>query len=367
MKKLSKRDFLISSLAMSAVGLSGCSDSDFIGSPRSSNVHVIDQANASFLDRRTSPSGLDGLDACTRPNERYYRTLAEAGIDTVIRYFSDRNNAGLNCKNLTVRERDMLFDYGFSIAVVYQYNGNVAGRYTGARAQQDAAFILERAQVIRPPDGSTIYIGVDGDISKNSIRSVRAYFTEIRRILGGRFELGVYGPGVHCRSLKDAGLAQFFWVPEAPAWNGTREFIRSQDWTLYQNKTNVDRSSLTAGFGQEVIIDTNIINPKTTDTIGAFSSDNSIKTYDRSKLERVASSRLWVQSDRLDVFDRPGGNVVDRACIARTVHVLRIDGDWALVDLDEDGTAEGYCQVSNLLPLNDMPRWKRSVCSPPNI
>ena len=93
-----------------------------------SRVHVIDMANPGFLDRAEIPRGLDGTNACTRPNHAFFETLVNAGVDTVLRYYSDTNNAGLNCKNVTRRERDLLHDHGLALAIVYQHEGRARNR-----------------------------------------------------------------------------------------------------------------------------------------------------------------------------------------------------------------------------------------------
>lgn len=327
-----------------------------------SGIHVIDMGNAPFLDREAAPSGLDGAEACTRPNNDFLQTLTNLGVDTVIRYYSDRNNANLNCKNVTRRERAILAEHGLALAIVYQFEGRRKNRYTGAQAQADAEFCLARARVIDQPPGSTIYFGVDSDAALNSDKGVLDYFRAVNRIFGGRYSVGIYAAGARCDLIRRAGLAQRFWVPEAPAWAGTRDFLNSGQWTLFQNKTDINNSALTGGLGQVLHIDTDILNPAAGNSIGAFTGDGAEKIYDPARLRAVAAARHWVTTDRLEVHAEPGGEVVGHACIARTVHVLSQEGDWAWVDLDEDGLPDGWCRRDGLAPLDRMPRWRRTDC-----
>jgi hypothetical protein len=323
--------------------------------------------NAPFLDRDRAPAGLDGMEACTRPNHLFLESLVNGGVDTVIRYYSDQNNAGLNCKNVTRRERDVLGEHGLALAIVYQFEGRRSGRYTAAQADRDAAFCLERARAIGQPPGSAIFFGVDADASLNTDEGVRGYFSEVRRIFGGRYRIGIYAAGARCRSIRDAGLADYFWVPEAPAWAGTRDFLNSGDWDMFQNKTDIDKSLLTAGMGQTLHIDTDILNPNGARSIGAFRRDGSEMRHDRARIAAVAGARYWTRDGKIEVLAEPGGEALGHSCIARTVHVLEFEGEWAWVDLDEDGFGEGYCRRDGLAPLTQMPVWARAGCSPADI
>ena len=332
-----------------------------------SRIHIIDMANAAFHDRTRAPNDLGSERGCSRTNEIFYRVLANSGVDTVLRYYSDTNNAGLSCKNVTRHERDVLHDHGLALAIVYQFEGRAKDRYTGPRAMQDAQFCLSRARSIGQPDGSAIYFGVDSDAALNSDEGVIAYFREVNRIFGGRYRVGIYAAGARCRLIRDRGLAEYFWVPEAPAWAGTRDFMNSGDWAVFQNKTDISRSFMTDGLGQPIAIDTDIVNPAQGNTIGAFGRDGSIKTYDPARLRAVVDARQWVTEGKLELFDEPDGTATGHLCIARTVHVVETYGDWALIDADEDGIADGYCSRSGLAPLNSMPQWRRANCTPMDI
>lgn len=328
----------------------------------SSNVHVIDMGNAPFFDRDAVPSGLDGTNACTRPNHGFLETLVNAGIDTVIRYFSDENNANLNCKNVTRRERDILGEHALALAIVYQFEGRAKGRYTGARAEADARFCLQRAAAIGQPPGSAIYFGVDSDAALNTDRDVLDYFAVVNRIFAGRFAVGIYAAGARCGLVRNAGLARYFWVPEAPAWAGTRDFLNSGMWSMYQNKTNINASAVTDGQGQTLHIDTNLVNPDAVTSIGAFLRDGSEMTYDPARLRAITEARRWVTADRLELLDAPGGAPNGHVCIARNLHVVGTEGDWAWVDINEDGLPDGWCRRDALAPFHQMPRWRRSTC-----
>src|SRR5690606_13079889 len=121
--------------------------------------------------------------------------------------------------------------------------------------------------------------------------AVIEYLTAVRRTLAGRYLMGCYGSGAHCRAALDAGVVEMTWVAEAPAWGGTRAFINSSEWTLYQNKTQIEDSPIMSAGG--VPIDTNIINPRF-DTIGAFNRDGYLIAYDRGFSQASYNSRMFV-------------------------------------------------------------------------
>lgn len=289
-------------------------------------------------------------------NETFLRPLAENGVNTIFRYYAQENN--IPGKNVTPRERDMIFDHGLALAIVYQHRAQQPGRFTAETGRRDARFCQERAAEIRQPEGTAIFFGVDSDTHTDA--AVIEYLTAVNSVFGGRFLVGCYGSGAHCRAALNAGVVSMTWVAEAPAWGGTRNFINSRDWTIYQNKTQIEDSPIMSAGG--VPIDTNILNPRF-NTIGAFNRDGHMILYDQTYAQASYDRRMFVAATQLNIRDRPGGHVVSHMCICRTVHVLGIDDGWAMVDTNEDGRADGYCSAEYLRPLHQMPAYV-SGCRP---
>ena len=303
------------------------------------------QAGAAYND-----SNIQIVDTGHGTHEAFLRPLAGNGVRTILRYYAQENN--IPGKNITLRERDMIFDHGLSLCIVYQHKAYLTNRFTAASGIEDANFCLVRAAEIRQPQGTAIFFGVDSDTHSDA--AVIDYLTAVRRVIGGRYEIGCYGSGAHCLAAINAGVATMSWVAEAPAWGGTRQFINSQRWHLYQNKTQIEDSPIMSAGG--VPIDTNILNPRF-DSIGAFDRYGTRVSYDRAKLQFRYDRRMFVSATELNVRDRPGGNVIAHLCIARTVHVLGIEAGWALIDTNEDGRADGYCSAEYLQPLHRMPAY----------
>lgn len=288
-------------------------------------------------------------------NETFLRGLASNGVETIFRYYAQEDN--IPGKNITPRERDMIFAHGLSIAIVYQHEARLPGRFTPETGVRDANFCLGRAAEIGQPPGTAIFFGIDSDA--HTTEEVLGYLVAVSQVLRGRYTVGCYGAGNHCAAAVASGVAMMSWVAEAPAWGGTRQFINSGGWHLYQNKTQIEDSPIMSAGG--VPIDANILNPRF-DTIGAFDRNGHRVVYDSEDLRLAYERRRFVAATQLNLRDRPDGRVIGHLCIARTVHILDADRDWAEVDINEDGRAEGYVAADYLVPLNQMPDYV-SGCS----
>lgn len=292
-------------------------------------------------------------------NEAFLRPLAENGVKTIFRYYAQQNN--LPGKNITPRERDMIFDHGMSVAIVYQFQAYQPGRFNTASGREDARFCMQRAAEIDQPHGSAIFFAVDND--SHSREDVMAYLASVKRTLDGRFQIGCYGSGHQCAGVMDDGSTTMAWIAEAPAWRGSREFINSRRWHLFQNKTQIERNRIMSAGG--IPIDADVLNSRF-DSIGAFDRHGSVVHYDPATVRQIYDRRMFVTATQLNIRDRPNGRVVSHVCVARTVHVLSIDDGWARVDLDEDGRADGYCSAEFLRPLHQMPVYVRG-CTPERL
>jgi Rv2525c-like, glycoside hydrolase-like domain len=305
-------------------------------------------------------SGPYDQDTCSTPKKAFLKNLADHGVNTIIRYYSDKNNTP--CKNVTKEERALLHDHGFNLAIVYQYMGRTPGRYTKETGAKDGKFCIGRADEIKQPDGSAIYFGIDADTAIHNPEGVLQYFEQVNKAFKGRFKIGCYGAGTVCDQVLAKGLVAFTWVPEAPAWNGTRAFMNSGKWTFYQNKTDMTKSGLSKGHGIEV--DTDIVNPKF-DSVGAFDRQGTLIKYEKASVQAVADARRWVNRLSMPLFDKPGGTRIGHMCIARMVRVLApaAESGWVSIDIDEDGQPNGFCEAKHLATLSNMPEWV-SGCQP---
>lgn len=268
--------------------------------------------------------------------------LRDAGIETVIRYYCHRNSKKFPDKRLTRAEASAIEDHGMRIAVVFQQNGRDIANFSSAGGARDAQRALDCAGDIGQPEGSAIYFGVDEDFVKSAERAaIRDHFEAVRQIIAGRFRVGLYGSGGLAMMLLDAHSIDLVWLPRALGWHRSREFKESGRWNLFQNAIDTYVGSLSC--------DTNIHNAANGD-FGSFSLSGTMTPTApaRPVFEVVARGGLHLRGG-------PGTNfqVFRTLPQGAFVEILErsADGEWAMVDLESDGLADGYCHAALLKPL----------------
>jgi hypothetical protein len=125
--------------------------------------------------------------------------LVDAGVNTVIRYYSHGNGEQHPSKCLTHRELQALYNARLSVGVVFEQRGGAGGNITdldGESGVRDAKRALDLAGEMSQPTGSAIYFGVDWDFSASSDLASpdHSYFENvreapIRKISDWRFRL----------------------------------------------------------------------------------------------------------------------------------------------------------------------------------
>jgi Domain of unknown function (DUF1906)/Putative peptidoglycan binding domain len=158
----------------------------------------------------TTGAHLFGMD--TNVNcSRFAQDISAAEMKFVARYYSDSSS-----KTLTAAEAQKLSDAGLNVVVVFENSNNSVERFSAEIGQAQAAKALQLAAVVGQPAGSAIYFAVDFDPSTVDITGAIAhYFGAIKSIFDAaqvRYNVGVYGSGLTCRVIGDAGLAKFTWL-----------------------------------------------------------------------------------------------------------------------------------------------------------
>jgi hypothetical protein len=169
--------------------------------------------------------------------------LVLAGVRTVIRYYS--RDTGVANRRLTKPEATQFAAAGLRIAVVHEArHGDQMGSFTEALGILDATYACDYAvQEINQPAGSAIYFGADvetqpGDVEKSMI----PYFQGVAQGMAAaerKFRVGVYGSGLTCPALLDAGLADLAWLSQSTGFPGYRDFLASNRWALRQLPTDI--------------------------------------------------------------------------------------------------------------------------------
>jgi len=258
--------------------------------------------------------------------------LVQAGVKTVIRYYS--RATGLPGKRLSRAEADQFAAAGLRLGVVHEARrGDLITSFTGSLGEQDAAYACAYAAgTIDQPAGSAIYFAVDLDVSAAEIAaSVIPYFEGVAQAVTAasrHYRIGVYGSGLTCKAVLDSGLASLAWLGQARGWAGYQAFLKSGRWALLQQMP-----AKVAG----VSCDPDTANPADPD-FGAFAAPSAHPAA-------VAGSRMRVNArSGLHLRTGPGLEYPSLQLLPRDTPLRagKAVGDWALVDLQSDGVADGF-------------------------
>jgi uncharacterized protein (TIGR02594 family) len=264
--------------------------------------------------------------------------LAQAGVKTVIRYYNNKNTPIHPTKCLTATELKAHFDAGLSVAVVFEQRAGAGGNIedlTAATGTRDGKRALALAQSLAQPQGSAIYFAVDFDYFRASeLAQITAYFTAARAALGGAYRCGSYGSGTVGKHLKAAGLVEYVWLSGSTGWSGTMQALQEGAWNLFQK--DMEQTSPVGGFD----FDGDVVNPANAD-FGQFTRAAVATTplgAGSAALYRVAAkSGLNLRSGPGETF-----NVKKTIPENTVVRGVSRSGDWMAVDLEGDGSQDGY-------------------------
>ena len=190
--------------------------------------------------------------------------LKSKGIAAVGRYYT-RNRS--NRKILQPEEAQALAAAGIRIWPVYQDRQNQAADFSHDKGVAAGARALTYARdVIGQPAGTAIYFAVDFDATTAQLETaIRPYFTGVAKAFreaGNLYRAGVYGSGLVCKALLEAGLVAYTWLSMSSGFAGTAAFKASGRWHLTQ-KLEVE------GFCNLASVDPDLVNPAQPD-FGAF-------------------------------------------------------------------------------------------------
>ncbi len=277
--------------------------------------------------------------------------LKRRRVHTVFRYYAHQNQPerGLPTKVLTRAEAEALWDSGFSIGAVFQYNNDQISAMSTGRGMSDARHALDYAQsAIGQPFGSAIYFGVDGSwTTGRELSLVEAYFQAVAAefaATGNRYRIGVYGSGTVCGHLLDLGLAEVAWLALSRCWPGTPGFFNapSPRWNLFQ-------FSHSARFAGRTL-DANMVNPLRRD-FGAFDRTGRARLLPQIDLEdfRAAVHFLKRKSTLLRSAPDPTSKPVFELNRSHNPLVLEQRGGWLGVSIDGSALIDGYVAASDLV------------------
>lgn len=273
--------------------------------------------------------------------------LRAQGINCFIRYYA-RSTAQPE-KRLTRAEADAVIGSGASLAIVHQAGGASVSSFSDAKGRQDAEYALTFAiETIGQPAGSAIYFAVDFDCDAAQFKnSVLPHFQAIQDVNrnGGfskQFAIGAYGNGLVLQGLLSAGLCEFAWLSQSTGHRGSKAFKASGKWSLFQRLP-----STICDIG----VDVDDLNPNLTefgqfddlDDIQAARSGGGALPASASRFRVMAASGLRLRAGPGTDFEvlrmLPPGAIVE---------IISRVGDWAIVDVDGNGMADGAAHAAFL-------------------
>lgn len=274
--------------------------------------------------------------------------LAAAGVRTVMRYYNHRNSSALPSKRLNATEARRVAEAGMTLGTVFQQRGGARGHIgdlDAAHGLRDGARAATLAREIGQPEGSAIYFAVDHDYWRaGEIASIEAYFSALRGELGRSWRIGVYGSGRVGAAMVALGVADLVWLAGATGWSGTADMLERGGWALFQNALGRQ------AFGGALSFDGNVSPGEGVDfgqfvPLGATMTGPAGAAEAREALRVVAPSGLRLRRG-------PGTEWPIAASIGCGTRVsgLGRSGPWVDVDIDGDGSSDGFMHGAWLAP-----------------
>jgi len=121
----------------------------------------------------------------------------------------------------------------------------VITEFTEKQAIDHAAAALDIATTLGQPTGSVIYFAVDFNPQISDINTIRQYFATVKKNIGKKYGVGVYGNAAVCEAVKSDGI-NYTWLSHstgaygnnAPGVEGTGEYISYDSQEKYNIKQN---------------------------------------------------------------------------------------------------------------------------------
>ncbi len=299
-------------------------------------------------------------DTATRLNAATAAGLRALGIATVFRYYSHLPPS-LPDKFVTPEEARIIYDAGLSLGTVFQHYNNCFRTFENAWGREDAEQALRQAEGIGQPAGSAIYFGVDGDWPYASMLGpVRRYFEDVNAAFAGSgYAVGVYSNGCVCDTIREAGLASYFWLSGSTAHTGTQAFFNLGRWTLYQNALDI-------GVGLPTVhIDTNLSNPAAGGYFGQFDARGARTAAHASGATSAIFNGRRFLAAAAAVRAGPDAGASELGALRQlsNVRVLGTTGGWSQVLTQEGGARRvaggdavtGYLPNDVLAPMDKFP------------
>jgi len=176
--------------------------------------------------------------------------LKNAGTTAIIRY--DHRMSG-SWKQIYPAEARAIADHGLKLGIVYEGAGSTPSTFTKGSGYKDALYSRRIAPDRGQPKNSAIYFAVDFDASQSQVdKKIIPYFQGVNDALDGSgLYVGVYGSGLVCRQLLEHNLVTCTWPTCSKGFTGSRSYIASRAWHIWQAICDRDVHGLSLDFNEE--------------------------------------------------------------------------------------------------------------------
>lgn len=160
------------------------------------------------------------IDVAEKLTSAQLKALLTDGVETIEGYMSSINPSGGKC--LTPAIVQEYSEAGFTILLVHEGWGGVGGRgISAADGERDGTYCRNTAPSLGATEGACIYFAVDNDESPLQEQElVIPYFEAIKQTAmgDGQYRIGVYGSGLTCATVKNAGLCDLTQLAGSKGW-----------------------------------------------------------------------------------------------------------------------------------------------------
>ena len=141
---------------------------------------------------------------------------------------------------MTCEEFKLIISHGFKVVPIYEVYGYEAEWFDDAEhGERDALYAIIAAKTIGIPDGTTIYFGVDYDVTGDELSSkIIPYFEAIKstfETLSNCYKIGVYAPRYVCSKLYELGYTTTSFVCDmSSGFSANLGYTLPKNWAFDQ-------------------------------------------------------------------------------------------------------------------------------------
>lgn len=184
-----------------------------------------------------NPKIKEGLDTAISCDDTTIEAIYHSPnqYDFIVRYYCAKQTSS----KILTRDEAVRLSHFFNIVCVYQDANNQPNHFSYIIGHDDAKNALNYAtSIIHQPENSAIYFAVDFNPDISIInQNIIPYFQGIQAVfntMNAPYKIGVYGSGLVCKTIKEAGYADYTWLAQSTAYYGTADYNDPEKYSIRQ-------------------------------------------------------------------------------------------------------------------------------------